>query len=145
MRDIHNQLTRLLAIGNATYTATTTPAAIDLQGYDAAEILLDVGIGGITFTGTNRIDFQLTHSDDNVTYTNIADADVQGVTGTVTGFVKSLITLQAAAAVYRYGYIGGKRYLKFSAVFGGVHGTGTPIAASVMAGRPRLSPTAAQA
>ncbi len=145
MRDIHNQVTRVLAIGAVVASTTQNSAAIDLQGYDAAEILLDIGIGGITFTGVNRVDFQVTQSDDNSTYTNIADADVQGVIGTVSGFVKSLTALQAAPGVYRFGYIGNKRYLKISAVFGGTHGTGTPIAASILAARPRLAPTVAQA
>lgn len=145
MRDIHSLMTRILAIGNAVYAATTTPAAIDLQGFDAAEINLDLGVGGITFTGVNKIDFTLTHSDDNSTYTNVADADLLGVTGTTLGIIKSLQTLQAAAAVYRFGYIGNKRYLKLSAVFSGTHGVGTAIAASVSGKRPRLTPTANQA
>jgi hypothetical protein len=35
--------------------------------------------------------------------------------------------------VYRFGYKGGKRYLKLLADFSGTHGTGTPVAAVVMA------------
>lgn len=145
MKDMHAQMTRAVAIGNAVLAATTTPAAIDLQGYDAAEIMLDIGIGGITFTGVNKIDFTLTHSDDNSTYSSVADADMLGVAGITGGIIKSLQAAHAAAAVYRYGYIGSKRYLKLAAVFSGVHGVGTPIAASVSELRSRLMPTANQA
>lgn len=145
MRDLHTLFTRDVAIGNATYSADTTPAAIDLQGFDAAEILLDIGVGGITFTGVNKVDFVLTHSDDGSTYTNVADADLLGVSGTSNGIIKSLIAAHAAAATYRFGYIGNKRYLKLLADFSGTHATGTPIAASVLKGRPHLTPQANQA
>jgi hypothetical protein len=145
MRDLHTLFTRDVAIGNATYSADTTPAAIDLQGFDAAEILLDIGVGGITFSGVNKVDFVLTHSDDNSTYTNVADADLLGVSGTSNGIIKSLQAAHAAAATYRFGYIGNKRYLKLLADFSGTHGTGTPLAASVLKGRPRLTPQANQA
>lgn len=145
MKDMHTLQTRVLAIGCAVYSATTTPAAIDLQGFDGCEVKFDLGIGGITFSGVNKIDFVLTHSDDNSTYINVTDADILGVTGTASGIIKSLQTLQAAAAVYRYGYIGNKRYVKLMAVFSGTHGVGTPIACSLCLMRPRLTPQPNQA
>lgn len=145
MRDLHSGMTRSVAIGAAVLAADNTPAAIDLLGYDAAEILLDIGIGGITFSGTNKIEFVLTHSDDDSTYSNVADADMIGVSGISGGIIKSLVAAHAAANVYRYGYIGRKRYLKLLADFSGTHGTGTPIAASVVKGRASRRPQANQA
>jgi hypothetical protein len=41
----------------------------------------------------------LTHSDDDSTYTNVADADMLGVTGITGGIIKSLIAAHAAATV----------------------------------------------
>ena len=145
MKDIHSDFTRAVAIGAATLSADNTPAAVDLRGYDAAEILLDIGIGGITFSGTNKIEFKLTHSDDDSTYTDVATADMLGVTVASGGIIKSLIAAHAAPGVYRYGYKGGKRYLKLLADFSGTHGSGTPIAASVLLGRGHDSPQANQA
>jgi hypothetical protein len=49
MRDVHSKITRQLLIGAATLAADSTPVAVDRQGYESVEILLDVGIGGITF------------------------------------------------------------------------------------------------
>lgn len=145
MKDIHSDFTRTLAIGAAVLAADNTPPAVDLRGYDAAEILLDIGIGGITFSGTNKIEFKLTHSDDDVTYADVTTADMLGVTVAAGGIIKSLVAAHAAAAVYRYGYKGGRRYLKLLADFSGTHGTGTPIAASVLLGRGHNSPQANQA
>lgn len=145
MKDIHSDFTRTLAIGAAVLAADNTPPAVDLRGYDAAEILLDIGIGGITFSGTNKIEFKLTHSDDDVTYADVTTADMLGVTVAAGGIIKSLVAAHAAAAVYRYGYKGGRRYLKLLADFSGTHGTGTPIAASVLLGCGHNSPQANQA
>ena len=117
----------------AVYAADNTPAAIDLQGYDAAEIVLSIGAGGITFSGTNKIEFKLTHSDDDSTYTDVVVGDMLGLSSVASGgIIKSLIAAHATAAAYRYGYKGGKRYLKLLADFSGTHGTGTAIAANVL-------------
>lgn len=145
MEDLHSELLAVAAIGAAVLSSTTTSSAIDRQGFDSAELLLDVGIGGITFDSTNRIDLVVTHSDDDVTYSDVTDADMIGVTVSIPGIVKSLTSAHAAASVSRFGYIGQKRYVKVEALFGGTHGTGTPIAATWINGDPENGPTADQA
>lgn len=144
MKDMHSRTKAVVAIGAATLTADNAPAAVDLQGYSAAELILAIGIGGITFTTTDKIEFVLTHSDDNSTYSNVTDADMLGVSNISSGIIKSLTAAHAAAAVYRFGYVGGKRYLKLLADFSGAHATGTPIAATVVAGRAQIAPVADQ-
>jgi hypothetical protein len=145
MKDMHSDIQAVVAIGAATLNADNTPPAVDLQGFDAAEIVLAIGVGGITFSGTNKIEFVLTHSDDNSTYTNVTAEDVLGVSSVTGGIIKALVAAHAAAGVYRFGYVGGKRYLKLLADFSGTHGTGTPIAATVIRGRPNDAPVADQA
>lgn len=145
MKDLHSSISVATLIGAATLAADNTPVAVDLKGYESAEIVLPIGIGGITFSGTNKIEFVLTHSDDDSTYTNVTDADMLGVTGISSGIIKSLIAAHAAAASYRFGYKGGKRYLKLLADFSGTHGTGTPIAAMVIRGDGFSNPQANQA
>ncbi|MFN3833737.1 MAG: hypothetical protein ACK4SQ_16045 [Allorhizobium sp.] len=145
MKDLHSHISLVTAIGNAVLTADNTPAAIDLQGYQSAEIALAIGIGGITFSGTNKIEFKLTHSDDDVTYTDVTTADMLGVTVASGGIIKALVAAHAAAASYRFGYKGGKRYIKLLADFSGTHGTGTPIAAMVIKGHGAENPQANQA
>ena len=145
MHDMHSHISVATLIGAAALAADNTPAAVDLRGFDAAEIVLSIGVGGITFSGTNKVEFKLTHSDDDSTYTAVTDADMLGVTGITSGIIKSLIAAHATAASYRFGYKGGKRYLKLLADFSGTHGTATPMAATVVRGSAESEPCANQA
>ena len=141
-RDLHSSVSVAVAIAAALLAADNTPPAIDLQGFDSAEIILTVGAGGITFSGTNKVEFVLTHSDDDSSYSPVTTADMLGVTVASGGIIRSLIAAHATAAAYRYGYVGGKRYLKLLADFSGTHGTGTPISAVVVRGNPHVAPVA---
>lgn len=145
MRDMHSNVAVATLIGAAALAADNTPASVDLAGYNSAEIVLAIGVGGITFSGTNKVEFKLTHSDDDSAYSDVTTDDMLGVTVASGGIIKSLVAAHAAAASYRFGYKGGKRYLKLLADFSGTHGTATPIAAMVIKGNPSVAPVAAQA
>jgi len=141
-KDLYNLLEPVVAFGPVALAADNTPAAIDLDGYRAALLLIAVGAGGITFDATNKVEFKLTHSEDDSTYVAVTDADVVGVTVGSGGIVKSLVAAHAAASVTEIGYIGGKRYLKVLADFSGTHGTATPMAAIVVKGAAETLPSA---
>ncbi|WP_398483557.1 hypothetical protein [Tardiphaga sp.] len=141
MRDLVSNLGLRTAFIGA-LSADNTPVAIDLKGFDRAAILLHIGAGGITFNGTNKVEFVLTHSDDGTTFDPVTDGDVQGVTGVTGGIIKSLKTAHADADVTKIGYIGNRRYLKLLADFSGTHGTPTPMAALVALGGARDYPIA---
>nr|MBA4770619.1 hypothetical protein [Sphingobium sp.] len=146
MKDLHSAILATLAFAPAVLTDDPVPIAIDLLGYDAAEILLAVGVGGINFSGTNKIEFKLTHSDDDVTYTAVELKDVLGVAGVANGgIIKALTSAHAAAAAYRFGYKGGKRFLKLLPDFSGTHGTGTALSAIVLKGHGHDNPQPNQA
>jgi hypothetical protein len=143
MRDLYSNIGFAVAIDAAAISADNTPAAVDLLGFDSAVVQISVGVGGITFTGTNKIEFKLTHSGDNVTYDAVTVDDVIGLASVGTGgIIKSLVTAHAAADITKVGYIGGRRYLKLLADFGGTHGAATPIAASIIKGNPKSAPVA---
>lgn len=141
MRDLVHSLAASVLIPAATYTADNTPPAVDLNGFESAVIAIHIGVGGITFDGTNKIEFKLTHSDDNVAYAPVTLDDVQGLASVgAGGIVKALTSAHASADITKVGYVGGKRHLKLLADFSGTHGTGTPIAAEVIKGHPRYWP-----
>ena len=129
-------------------SADSTLIIIDLLDYHAATILLAIGIGGITFTGTNKIEFVLKHgsASDGSDAAAVTDADVikdANAPATITnGIIRSLVAAHAAADLQKLGYVGGKRYLSLLADFSGTHGTGTPIYATAVRGRAALRGTA---
>ena len=141
-KDFSTSISPVQAIGPAVIAADNTPAAIDLGNFGAAVINISVGVGGITFSDTNKIEFKLTHSDDDSTYDAVTQEDISGVTVDTGGIVRSLVAAHAAASLTKVGYHGGKRYLKVLADFSGTHGTGTPI--SVVCNRvlPYIGPVA---
>lgn len=147
MRDFHSGVSLAQVFGPVVLGADNTPVAIDLQGFNAAELVLGIGIGGITFDGTNKIEFVLKHGDDSTVGNHVVVtlADVLGVASITNGIIKALVTAHAAAASYRFGYIGSKRFLSLLADFSGTHGTGTPLYASIAKGRPWVGPAANQA
>ena len=122
------------------YSADNTPAADEIDNAKDATIVIDVGVGGITFTSSNKVEFKLTESDDGASYTAVADGDVVGVTVAAGGIIKSLVAAHAAATIDVLGYIGSAKYLKLLADFGGTHGTGTPIGAYVVQNEALLKP-----
>lgn len=139
-RDMVSGVSPVAGIAPATLAADNTPPTVDLRGFGAATLLLGIGIGGITFSGTNKIEFVLTHSDDDVTYTAVTEDDIitdglapAAITG---GIIRSLVAAHAAPTIQKVGYVGGKPYTKLLADFSGTHGTGTPITATWVRGMP---------
>lgn len=145
MRDLISNLSAAIAIPAAELDADNTPAAIDVSGFDGVMIEIHVGVGGITFTTNNRIEFKLTHaSAADGDFTAVTAADVQGVSSVGEGgIVHSLVAAHGTPRIARIGYVGGRAFLKLLADFSGTHSEPTPIAASVILGHPRRAPVAA--
>ncbi len=144
--DLKHNIKVVPALVPAVWDADNTPAAIDTAGYKGVTILTHVGIGGITFTTTNKVEFTITHSDDlDSTYAAVEEDDVlmpYGETLATGGIIRSLTAAKAAAdtEVHAVGYRGKKRYLKVLANFGGTHSSGTPMSASVILSKPDSKP-----
>ena len=93
---------------------------------------------------------ELQESDDDSTYTAVADAALefplwQGLAarvGTATGtFFQSKTTGAAdVAGLYEVGYRGSKRYIKVNVRLTGTHTNGTPTAVSFSQGQPAFTP-----
>ena len=144
--DLASDLRALPAILPASYTTDQTSSALNTAsyGYKSLTLALHLGVGGITFDGTDRIDVKVTHSDDDSTYADVTSDDIilpYGATAVATGgIVKSLIALHAAAEVFLVGYIGKKQYVKVKYDFAGTHGSGTILGASWILSHPMSAP-----
>jgi hypothetical protein len=132
---------------HATLSADNTPAAIDLRGYEAAQILVGVGVGGITFDGTNKLEIKLRKGDGTVGgHTAVAASDVilpAGFAWSAGGIIRNLIAAHAAATFITVDYINqdpAAGFVSILADFSGTHGTGTPLFLAVRRLRHRLNP-----
>lgn len=144
-KDMHSHSFVAGGLGPVAANADANTGAIDLAGFMAAEILIGLGIGGITFSTTNKIEIVVEDSDDGSTFAAVDQVDILGATVASGGIVKAFTAAHAAAADYRVGYVGGKRYVRVSADFSGTHGTATPIHVAVVGLSPMNTPAANQA
>ena len=137
MRDLKNNIGVVQSLAPAVRDADANGTGVDLQGFESATVLIDMGAEGITLSTTNKIEIELEHSDDDSTYTDVAAGDVIGASS---GTIATFDANSEIPAVSSVGYICGKRYIRAVANFSGTHGTGTPVAVSVVKSHARSNP-----
>lgn len=109
----------------AAITATATGSSVDLLGYEAATVILNVGV--IT-DGTHTPKLQ--ESADNVTFTDVVAADLVGAFAAI-----------ASSTNQRVGYIGSQRYIQVVSTVSGAS-SGGYYSAAVLRGYPAQRPLA---
>lgn len=135
MRDLYGNVLVTQIFNPAVSTTTRTSATVDLQGFNSANLVVCLGQAGDTLSGSVYWTLKITHSSDDVTYTDTVAADMsQGITT----MVVNATTLDKAA--YGFGYIGAKRYLRAVATPTGTHSVGTPIGMVALRGTPNCAP-----
>lgn len=135
MRDLYHNVLVSQHLNPVVSTATKTSTAIDLQGYNGANVVFSIGLSGDTLSGSVYWTLKLQHSDDNSTYTDLAAGDLNS--NSLTSVVNSASLDETA---YIFGYQGGKRYLKAVSTPTGTHTVGTPISIVAMRGVAGYSP-----
>lgn len=115
MKDLHSKLALVQALAPVVLAATNTGSAIDLQGYDGAVVELSTG----AIVSAGDFSFKLQHSDTTTAgdFVDVPAADLQG----------DVPSTLAEATVYKQGYIGTKRYIRYVVTKNG----GTSIAANI--------------
>ncbi|MEQ1705251.1 MAG: hypothetical protein ABL867_04685 [Rickettsiales bacterium] len=135
MRDLHHNVLVTQHLNPVVSTATKTSTAIDLQGYNGANIIFSIGQSGDTLSGSVYWTLKLQHSDDDSTYSDTAAADLNSPS--LTNVVNSSSLDRTS---YSFGYQGNKRYLKAVATPTGTHTNGTPIAIVALRGSASYNP-----
>lgn len=148
MKDLYNSITLVQSIAPVVGANSSAPAAveIDLAGFNSCVLAWLVGAEGSTLSDSNYWTMTLEHADDSATpgtagtYAAVAAADVQGATP-ATGVVFTVDDPAKDNAVYKIGYIGGKRHLKVTIAETGT-GPNLPQALLVIKGNPLDAPVA---
>jgi hypothetical protein len=146
MQELHNNIDWVIAAQPQTLTTTGSPTqvtsgAIDLQGYEAAEIvgiLGDIDELGGSPVGTAKVELMLEHSTDGTTFEAVALTDVVGPSSVTSGVVASTTTDGAASRTPELtcGYRMTRRYIKCHLV-GTALANGGQVAILVAKGRER--------
>lgn len=135
----NNNVVQMLA--PAVRNSDTLSAKVDMQDYSDLLLIADVGASGDTWSGTNKIEFEVQDSDDDTTYTAVADAYISNpLSGSNTGTFAKLTANSQGSATYIGAYRGGKRYVKVNVNFSGTHSTGSPIGVIGVQGMSRAQP-----
>lgn len=139
MQDLSNNIKLMQSIAPVAASADANGTGVDTQGFENVAIVVDTGIEGITLSGTNKIEFELEHSDDDSTYVDASSSDVNGTLG-ANGLFLTLDANAETPQISEIEYLGTKRYVRVVANFSGTHGSATPISAFVILGKPRHAP-----
>jgi len=127
-RDLHNNIGAALALSPAVQAATIKGNAVDLLGFDSAELM--VNTGAIAGAGDFTAKLQESDTTTDGDFTDVAADDLLG----------TLPASLTADGTFRTGYIGGKRYVRV--VLTKNAGTSIAAGAVVIKGNPRISPVA---
>ena len=68
MMDLANNLIAVQSLAPAVRTADANGTGVDLQGFEGAMCIFDIGAEGDTLSGSVKIDVKLEHSADDSSY-----------------------------------------------------------------------------
>lgn len=139
MRDVASPVDAVQSIAPLLRNSSdTNGSSADLQNFDGALLVAEVGTEGDTLSASVKIEFEVEESDDNSAWTDVADADlVNAVTGTNPGTFAVVDANAEAPATYVGAYVGKKRYIRIVENRTGTHTVGTTTGASILRMLPR--------
>ncbi|MFF0867635.1 Bbp16 family capsid cement protein [Nonomuraea sp. NPDC003560] len=123
-----NDISVAVSLPAAARTATANGTGVDLNGYNAAAVVITSG----TVTDGSVYTFEVQESDDNATFTAVADADLIGTEPTLSSADDNVVR--------EVGYKGNKRYIRVALTTVTGATTGGLFAAIVVRGKPRKYP-----
>lgn len=139
-KDVMNNLKLVSSLLPLVRTADANGSGVDTENSVGVGVMAHVGAPGDTLSASIYIELELEESDDNITFTDVADADISApVSGsTNTGCFAKIIANASASAIFKTNYLGNKRYVRVVANVTGTHTNGTPSSASVVLNAARV-------
>jgi hypothetical protein len=149
MRDMHSNIAVVHAIAAQVINSAggaKNSGDVDLQGFLAAEVLVNCGASGDTLDADNRIDVKIEHADDDGAgaagaYSACQEKDILGLVPDGSGNVLALNALTLDDQTHRFGYVGGKKFVKITVTPVGTLTNGIAMAVNIVKGRSLNFPT----
>jgi len=142
MRDLHSAITTTASIVPQGIAVETIDGdSVDMTGYDSLEVVFSSGDAGVTLGAVNKYTLIIEDSADDSTFAATEAADLIGLAGAVS----IPVTEDAICGkTLRFGYIGGKRYVRASITGAGTLGTDTIWSANLIQSNAAVQPCADQ-
>ena len=124
-------------------------AEFDLQGFNGATFIVDIGIEGITLSTTDKIEIVVKHSDTSGSgQVAVSAADLvlpatkpaKLLAPDTNGIVAAITANADIPDAFMFGYRGSKRFVTVTLDFSGTHATGTPSAVTAILENPEFAP-----
>ena len=143
MRDLLNNLKVDQVVDPVVITADADGASVDMQGYNSVAFYALVGESGDTLSGSVYVELEVEESNDDSSFTDVADADVRdAVTGTNTGTFAKIDAAAEDDAVFEAQYTGNSRYVRPVINVTGTHTNGIPIGIIAVRSKAQVLPVA---
>jgi hypothetical protein len=130
IKDVKNGLKLVNSVLPLLRTADVNGSGVDTQDSIGVALVAHVGTSGDTLSGSVYLALEVEHSDDNSSWSDCADADIDvAVTGANTGTFAKIDDAAEDDAIYKCNYIGSKRYVRVVGNLVGTHTNGISFAA----------------
>lgn len=135
-----------LVITRAMAALTGNGTNVDFTGVNRGEFggvhhFVAMGASGDSLSGALKVDYKIQHSDDDVTYTDVTDANhVSGQTLGANGIIKTVDDAAEDQTGFFVDYIGPKPYSRIRAALTGNHANGFQCHAHAYKFNPRTIP-----
>jgi hypothetical protein len=137
MKDLHNNIAIVQLLAPQTLTADTYSKILDLQNFESAEILINVGTCATVDSTANYVTPKIEESD------SLKNADFAAVdSANLLGALAAIVTTDAQ--IQKVGYVGNKRYIRILADATGTVG-GVPMGVVGILSLARHNPAVAPA
>ncbi len=141
MRSLHENIKITKLLDPLIRTADANSTAVDVLGYESLVMAAMIGITGDTLSGSVKVEVEVEESDDNSTFTDVANADLTNyVTGTNVGTIAVIDDNAEDDVIVSTGYKGSKRYVRLVFNYTGTHTNGIEVAAFSVQGHPAIAP-----
>lgn len=128
MKDLVSKIGPVAVLAPAVVSATDTSAALDLQGFNSASLIVQTG--AIVSAGDFTVKLQESDTTTSGDFEDVAAGDLEG----------SLPDTLEADSIYKIGYTGSKRYVRAVSTKNG--GTSIALSITLVKGHPESAPVA---
>jgi hypothetical protein len=137
MKDLYNNIEVTSILDPIAVTASATYTDIDLKGFNSACLVMNCGLDGETLGASNKFVGVLYDSADGDTYAVVETADMLDLTVT-SGTIFTIDATGEDKSIYKFGYVGGKRYLELIVTVTGT--VSMPMSIELVKGHPENAP-----